>query len=418
MSANSIVTIDAIADRTLAVMHEKIQFIGSVNRDYDEEFSKKHNGFKQGDAIRIKNPNQYTRRQNSRVAAVQATSETTQSLVVATQDGVDLEWNSAEMSLGLDNYTKRCIEPAVDTLISGIEADFIAAMTKATYNTVGTAGVVPGASADTTVIGLARAKLNQYLAPKSKRSFMIDSATMASLVNANKALFQPTGAVGEQFKEGLISRNATADFYENERIWTLANPADVAGEIDESAETNFTEGTTVVHMDGLGTASDIVAGMVFTWEGLYAVHPETKQVYSHLQDFTVVSVANPSTGDADITFSPAIYTTGAKQNVKTQTGGAVTWTAAGQDGKDITFRGSASVSYKYGLMYHQDAFTFATAALPIMNTGECSVRNYEGLGIRMWRAGDIVNDREILRLDILYGWLAQRPQHAVRVILN
>jgi hypothetical protein len=310
---------------------------------------------------------------------VQATSESTMDLTVATQDGVDMEWNSAEMALGLDNYTERCIKPAVNTLISGIEADFIAAMTKKTFNTVGTAGVVPGASNDTTVIGLARAKLNQ---------------------------------------EGFISRNATADFYENERIWTLANPADVAGEIDESTETNFTEGTTTVHMDGLTTASDIVAGMVFVWEGLYAVHPETKQVYAHLQDFVVVSVANPSSGDADITFSPAIYTTGAKQNVKTQIGGTVTWTSTGQDGKDITFRGSASASYKYGLMYHKDAFTFATADLPLMTTGECSRKVYEGLAIRLWKSGDIVNDRELLRLDILYGWKDLQAEWATRVILN
>jgi hypothetical protein len=415
--SNTIVTLDMIADRTLAVAHEKLSFLGTVNRDYDEEFGKR-GAFKTGDTIRVKNPNQYTRRQNSRVANVQAQSETTQNLTVATQDGVDMDWNSAEMSLGLDNYTKRCIEPAVDTLISGIEADFIAAMTKATYNTVGTAGVVPGASSDTTVIGQARAKLNQYLAPKSNRSLMIDSATMASLVNANKALFQDASQIKEAFREGLISRNATADFYENERIWTLANPADVAGEIDEQANTNFTEGTTTVHMDGLTTASNIVAGMVFTWEGLYAVHPETKQVLSHLQDFVVVSVANPSSGDADITFSPAIYTTGAKQNVATATGAAVTWTYSGQDGKDITFRGSASTSYRYGLMYHRDAFTFATADLPLMNTGECVRKVYEGLAIRLWRAGDIVNDREILRLDILYGWLAQRPAWATRIILN
>jgi hypothetical protein len=268
------------------------------------------------------------------------------------------------------------------------------------------------------VIGNARAKLNQYLAPKSARGLQIDSATMASLVNANKALFQDNSQIKEAFREGLISRNATADFYENERILTLANPADVAGEIDESAETNFTQGTTTVHMDGLTAGADIVAGMVFVWEGLYAVHPETKQVYSHLQDFTVISTANPSSGDVDVTFSPAIYTTGAKQNVKTQIGGTVTWTSTGQDGKDITFRGSASASYKYGLMYHQDAFTFVTADLPLMKTGECVRKVYEGLAIRLWRSGDIVNDRELLRLDILYGWKDLQPEWATRIILN
>lgn len=414
--ANTLVTLDMIADRALAVAHEKLTFIGTVNRDYDEEFGKA--GKKAGDTIRIRNPNQYTRRQGSRVMDVQAQAETTQDLVVSTQDGVDMEWNGAEMSLSLDKYTERYIAPAMDVLVSGIEADFLAAMTKATYNTVGAAGTVPGAST-TTVIGDARAKLNQYLAPKSDRSAQIDSRTMASLGNAFKGLFEDRGQIKESFREGYISRAAGFDWHENERVLTIANPADVAGEIDEQAETNFVQGATVVHIDGIGTtAANLVAGMTFTWEGLYAVHPETKQVYSHLQDFTVVSIANPSTGDVDVTFSPAIYTTGAKQNVKTAAGAEVTWTSTGQDGKDITFYGSASSSYKYGLFYHKDAFTFATADLPLMKSGECVRKNHDGLALRVWRAGDIVNDRELLRIDILYGWLAMRPAHAVRMILN
>lgn len=413
--ANTIVTLDMIADRALAVAHEKLTFIGTVNRDYDEEFGKA--GKKAGDTIRIRNPNKYTRRQGSRVMNTQAQAETTQDLVVSTQDGVDMEWNSTEMALSLDKYTERYISPAMDVLVSGIEADFLQAMTKATFNTVGSAGTVPGASTST-VLGDARAKLNQYLAPKGERSAQIDSVTMGSLANNFKSLFEDKGQIKESFREGFVNRVAGFDWYENERILTLANPADVAGEVDESAETNFVEGATVIHMDGLTTGANIVAGMVFTWEGLYAVHPETKQVYSHLQDFTVVSVANGSGGDVDVTFSPAIYTTGAKQNVKTQTGAAVTWNQTTQDNKDITFRGSASTSYKYGLLYHKDAFTFATADLPIMKTGECVRKVHDGLSLRLWRSGDIVNDRELLRMDILYGWLAMRPEHAVRMILN
>lgn len=416
--SNTLVTLDMIADRALAVAHEKATFIGTVNRSYDEEFGKR--GAKVGDTIRIRNPNQYTRRQGSRVMSVQEQAETTQNLAVSTQDGVDMEFNAAELALSIDELDERYITPAMSVLVSGIEGDFLAAMTKATYNTVGTAGTVPGASNDITVLGNARAKLNQYLAPKdSNRCAQFDSITMASIVNGTKSLFQDSSQIKEAFREGFISRNAMADWYENERTYVLANPGDVAGEIDESTETNFTQGTNVVHMDGLTTASDIVPGMVFTWEGLYAVHPETKQVYAHQQDFVVVSVANPSSGDADITFSPPIYTTGAKQNVKTQTGGTVTWTSAGQDGKDIVFRGSASTSYRYNLMYHKDAFAFATADLPLMGDSlKCVRKVHDGIALRLWQQSDIVNDRMLMRIDILYGWLAQRPAWATRIISN
>lgn len=408
--SNTIVTLDLIADRVLAVAHEKLSFIGTVNREYDEEFGKTGRAFKSGDTIRIKNPNKYSRRTNSRVMNAQATQESTQDLTVGTQDGVDMEWNSAEMALGLDNYTKRCIEPAVDTLISGIEADFIAAMTKKVYNLVGTAGTVPGASNDTTVIGNARAKLNQFLAPKSNRALMIDSATMASLINANKALFQPSGKIAEQFTEGMISRNATADFFENERVLTLTNGADVTGTTDAAA--GVTDGGTTLSAD-TAAAVTYAVGQVFTIAGVYACHPETKQVYPFLQQFT--NTAGTGSG-GDMTVSPPFYLTGPKKNVVSATGAELATTDF--NSKTLTTVGSASTAYRYGLMYHRDAFTFATADLPLMTTGECVRKVYEGLALRLWRAGDIVNDRELLRLDILYGWKDIRPEWATRVVLN
>lgn len=408
--ANTIVNLDLIADRVLAVAHEKISFISTVNREYDEEFGKTGRAFKSGDTIRIKNPNKYTRRQNSRIMSPQATTESTQDLTVATQDGVDMEWNSAEMALGLDNYTKRCIEPAVDVLLSGIEADFIAAMTKKVYSVVGTAGTVPGASSDTTVIGLARAKLSQFLAPKSNRTLMIDSATMASLVNANKALFQPNGAIGEQFQEGFISRNATADFYENERVLTLTNGSDITGTTDAAAA--VTDGGTTLSAD---TASPVtyVVGQNFTIAGVYACHPETKQVLPFLMQFT--NTAGTGSG-GDFTISPPTYLTGPNQNVCSATGAQLATTDF--NSKTLVCIGNASTAYRYGLMYHRDAFTFATADLPLHVTGECVRKQYEGIAIRLWRSGDIVNDRELLRLDILYGWKDIRPEWATRVILN
>jgi hypothetical protein len=51
-------------------------------------------GAKIGDTLRIRNPNQYTRRQGSRIMAVQDQAETSQNLAVATQDGVDMKFNS------------------------------------------------------------------------------------------------------------------------------------------------------------------------------------------------------------------------------------------------------------------------------------------------------------------------------------
>src|SRR6188768_860909 len=241
-----------VARESLRIAHENLTFLGTINRSYDDSFSK--SGAKIGDTLRVRNPNQYVRRTGSRVMDVQNQAETTQTITVATQDGVDMRFNSAELSLSIDELSKRYIEPAVKVLVAGIEGDVLADCTKSVYNQTGTKAVVVGSSSgDISAIVNARAKLNQYLAPKSDRAALFDSVTMGAIANGQKALFHDSAQIKEAFREGLISRNAMADFYENEKTWTMTNADDVAGEVDESAETNFVEGSTTIHVDGLGT---------------------------------------------------------------------------------------------------------------------------------------------------------------------
>jgi hypothetical protein len=115
-------TVDMIADRAIAVAHEKSAFLGTIYRDYDEEFGK--SGSKVGDTIRIRKPNQYTRRQGSRVMDVQDQSEANTTLTVSTQDGVDMKFNSAELALSIDKFSERYIEPAMASSSPASRATF------------------------------------------------------------------------------------------------------------------------------------------------------------------------------------------------------------------------------------------------------------------------------------------------------
>jgi len=398
--ANTLTFIDMVAREAQAVAHETTQFIATTDRQYDDSFGR--SGAKIGDTLRVRKPNQYLRTQGSRVMDVQDQAEATQTITVATQDHVDMRFNSAELALDTDNvnevaaFTKRYIEPAVKTLVSGIEADYLAYATKATYNLVGTAGT---AITTLSVPGLARAKLNQQLAPKDKRAIQMDSVAMAGLVNGVAAYFAPGGAISDQYREGLVKRTSMADYYENERTWTMPNSADVAGEINAGT---LTSGITALTVDGFTAAP--VAGMVFTVEGTYDVHPETKVAYPHLKQFTVTSATTTT-----INFAPAmIYdTTNPRQNCS----GAPT------DNDDITFVGSLSTNYVQSLMYHQDAFQFVTADLPLMDDAhKCTRKVQEGLSLRVWQASDIRNDELLMRIDILYGMAALRPEWACRLI--
>jgi hypothetical protein len=401
--ANTNVTIDMVTREALRIAHEKCQFIGTVDKQYDDSFAK--SGAKSGSSLRVRLPNQYTRRQGSRVMDVQDQAEGTSSITVATQDGVDMRFNSAELALDIDDFSKRYIEPAMATMVSGIEADFLAFATKATYNVAGTAG-----TAITSLVapGAARAKLNQGLAPKGDRYIQMDSVTMGGLVNGVAAYFNPSNAVSDQYREGLVARTSMADYYENERVWTLANSDDVTA--NTNADGAVTDGgNTIAVGDDLAIAKQVV-GSVFTVAGVYACHPETKAAYPHLQQFTVTA-----TGAVNVTVSPSIHLTGAKKNVSNSTGGDLAVTAFNEAA--LTFVGSASARYVQPLMYHKEAFQFVTADLPIMDDAhKCVRRTQDGLSLRVWQASDIRNDELLMRIDILYGMAALRPQWACRLV--
>ena len=405
--ANSLKFIDMVAREAQAIAHEKCTFIGTTDKQYDDSFAQK--GAKIGSALRVRKPNQYTRTQGSRVMDVQDQDEAVQSITLATQDHVDMRFNSAELTLDTDSvddvarFSKRYIQPAMSVLTSGIEGDFLAYATKATYQVAGAAGtainslVAPGA---------ARAKLNQSLAPKGERNIQMDSVTMGALVNGVAAYFNPSNAIAEQYREGLVARTSMADYYENERVWTLTNSDDVTGTTDAAAQ--VTDGGTTVDM--ADTITNAVVGSVFTIAGVYDCHPETKAAYPHLKQFTVT--ANSS---GLCTVSPATILTGARKNVCSSTGANLATTDF--NSKTLTFVGAASTSYMQSLMYHKEAFQFVSADLPLMDDAhKCTRKVQDGLSLRCWLASDIRNDELLMRIDILYGFAALRPEWACRMI--
>lgn len=401
--ANTLLTIDKITREALRIAHEKASFIGTINRQFDRSWTSEGVA---GNTLRIRTPTQYTYRNGSRVMDVQDSVQTSTSLVVATQVGVDMRFNSAELAQSLDDFSKLHLEPAMAVLMSNVESDVLQGCMKLTYKTASNA---LGGSAGTTISSItpfnfARSLLNHGLAPMGDRSVQVNSETMANMVNGMPTYFNPAGAISEQFREGMVARTGMADFYENERVWTFTqNAADIS---------NATLGGTYISTNGQTSlfvsnhATTISTGTVLTIAGVFDVHPETKVAYSRLKQFVVTASSDAST----YTISPAIYISGARQNV------AGVGTTSNTAAVSTSGLGWAS-TYNMGLMYHRDAFTFATAELPLMaDAARCVRKTYDGLSLRVWQASDIVNDQLLTRIDMLYGYAAIRPEWASRIL--
>lgn len=403
--ANTYKFIDMVAREALSELHEQCELLATVDRQYDDSFGK--SGAKIGDTLRVRKPNEFNIRTGNAME-INAITEATQDITMSTLKGVDMEFNYVDSLLKTDspkdvaNFTKRYIRPAISKLISVVESEALTYYTKATYQLAGTAG---SAINSLSTPNLARAKLNQMAAPKMDRHVQIDSNTMASLVAGVPTYFNPAAAIAKQYTEGFVTRTAMADFHENERCWTLANGADVAGEINNGT---LTSGITTLTVDGFSAAPAV--GSVFTIgsgsgeTGVYNVHPETKVPYAQLKQFTVTSATTTS-----ITFTPAIIydTTDPRQNCS----------GAPADNADIAFVGALSTNYVQPIMYHKEAFQFVNAPLEVMDDADkCSVETREGMSLRVWRGSDITNNRRVLRIDMLYGFAALRPEWACRMI--
>ena len=130
-----------------------------------------------------------------------------------------------------------------------------------------------------------------------------------------------------------------------------------------------------------------------------------------LQQFVCIT---PST--TTNTVSPATHLTGAKQNICAADGSQLATTYFDSTALVPTFVGAASTSYLQNLMYHKEAFQFITADLPLMDDAHKCVRlNKDGLSMRCWLGSDIRNDELLMRIDILYGMAALRPEWACRI---
>lgn len=409
--SNTLKVIDMVLKESQRIAHEKLTFIKTTDLQYDKSFQYQANRGPKGQTLRIREPNQFTRTQGSRVADVQDVTETTQTITLATQDHVAMRFNSAELiqsvnsTSAFDDLSKNYIEPAISSLVSGIEADYIAYCTKRTFNVVGTAGTPP---TDLVAVTAARARLNQGLAPKDGNRFiMADSVTMGGMVNGLKGLFHDSTQIKEQYREGMMGRTAGFDWYENDRMYTQTNTNDVT--VTTAAAAAVTNGGTNITLASVGTAT--TAGMTFTVAGVYACHPETKQSLGYLQQYVVITG-----GTTTQEVSPATWVSGPKQNVCDANGAAIAVTAYNGTAVAVVFQGAASTGYLQNLAYHREAYQFVTADLPLMDDAHKCVRSVkDGLSLRVWQSSDIINDQLILRADILYGMAVLRPAWACRI---
>jgi hypothetical protein len=397
--ANTLLSPTIITREALRILHANLNFIGSINRQYDPQFANEgaSPSGKIGPTLTIRMPNQYTVRSGATLA-VQDTTETSQVLTVSTQKGVDTSFTSQDLTLTIDDFSERYLKPAMTRLASEIEADALS-MIKDVYNMVDNDG---NAISFLNFVQAGQV-LDENLAPDDgERVGTLCLTHNTKFVDAVKGLFNPQSQLAEQYRKGIVAAN-TAGMDKVFRNSLLTQELTGTAAKTTGYTATLTSGSATAVM--AAGATTFKKGDIVTFSTVDAVHPETKADYGYLQKFVVT--ADYAGGAGNMTISPTPVTSGATQNV----------TAVGAGLTVVKVGAGASEYYTQSLLFHKDAFTFVTADLiDVSKYGTWGARKtQDGISMRIARQYDIVNDKIPCRIDVLYGYKTIRPQLACRV---
>lgn len=410
--ANTIKTLSDgdITRKALSILHNNLVFCKTINKQYDDRFAK--SGAKNGGSLLIREPNQFTVRTGA-VMDTQDVTESVQTLTVATQKGVDINFSSVELTLSLDDFADRILTPAMSRLAAEVDSSVISACYPYVYKYVQTtAGTVPNI-AD---VLKARAELQQGLAPMGNRHYMTGALELNAILTSNVSLMHPSSEVAREFEMGSVGTMYGFKFWETEMI-----PTHTAGTRTDTTPTCYTtstgtsieNGTPYITITAGSTGTTLKAGDVFIVTSVFAVNPETKVTCAWLQQWSVTADTNVTTAATDWPVSPTPYRSGAKQNCVIVGGSIASVVLVSSTVKST---GAASAANKNSLCYHRDAFTLVTADLEMPRGVDFAAREvYDGISLRLVRNYDIVNDKFPCRIDVLFGCKTVRPEWAARV---
>ena len=399
--SNTLLTINMITREAVRLWKNTNSFIQHIDTQYDDQFAV--TGAKIGQSLRIRLPNDYTVRKGP-VAQPQDTAETSTTLTLATQKGVDVSFNSVERTMSLDDYSKRVLAPAVNNLVGSVAADIMNGVEGGVSNLVGNYDAAGNLLRPTLETWLrAKALLALRSAPTNDRKFILDPVSMARTVQNLSGLLNPATEISEQYRKGEVYNAIGFDWFEDQTILKHTTGAWVAGVSPTVNGANQT-GTSINITVG---ASAPAIGDIITFAGVNAVNRITKVSTGELQQFVVTSYAGGVLG-----IYPAIVPPAAG-NVPVQYQTVTASPANGAAVASLTLSGSI---YRKNIAFVPEAVTMATADLELpRNMQEVARERMDGVSMRMVTGFDIKSDQFITRLDILYGYLWVRPEWAVVV---
>ena len=410
--AQQTITADIIAKEAMMQLENNLAMGQCVHRDYKKEWE----GVKKGESVRVRRPVKFDVSDGETVT-LQDVEEANTNITVNQRKHVAWRFTTQELTLSIEEYSERYIKPAMIALANNVDRA-LASLYDDVYNWVGTPGQTVDSYSD---FSKAPERLDLMAVPADQRHAILDPRDHWAMAGSQTALFfnqigQPAyrkGEIGEigkimTYMDQNIRAHTTGTFTTGST--PLVNGANQ--NVTYANANKLTYSQTLVTDGWANSTAVLKAGDVFTLASVNAVKPvpgeSTKDDAGFLQQFVVLNdVTSDGSGNATLTISPPIITSGPYQTVS----------AAPADDAAITPLGSEATStYRQNLVFHKNAFALVMIPLEMPDGVEFKAReSHNGYSVRCIKYYDGKNDYEAIRLDILYGVKTLYPDLATRL---
>lgn len=408
--ANTNVTIDMATYEVAMYFVNSLRGVAQFDRQYSDDFA--NTGAKIGDTIRIRLPQQWEAVEGDALTEQNILDETA-NLILNRRRHVGFGFTSTEATLDLDDIRNRYVQPAAETLASVYDRLSLGDVYKSVYNSVGTLGTTPSAGL---TYSQARVKILDLAGPDEDLVAVLEPLAQATLANSTTTFFHPGPQVAENWRRGQFADNQVGikRWFTDQQIPRFTSgSATVASTplVNGAGQT----GSSVI-TDGWGSGGfSGKKGDIVTFGSVYAVNPLSKESTGRLAQFVLTADVSDAAGAATLSISPTIVTSGAKQNVSAAPAdnAVVTYWAMAAGGTQ-----AATVSPQ-NLVFHPKAFASGFADLVMPQGGAEATRvssKMLNLSIRYVRQFDIRQDKNLARLDILFGSAPIQERMACRVV--
>lgn len=365
--ANSFIEVKEIARQTLPRLIENLVFPNLIYKDYSNDFVTG-----KGAKIQVKKPVVLTASEFDESTGTTAQDVKEESVEVALDKlaTVDVEFGAIQKVTNVDDLNRLFLEPAAVALAEKINSDGLYLYKDIPY-TVGTAGTTPSSLND---LADARKELNIQKVPTAGRVAVWDPeadakfTTIDALVNAEKS------GTTQALREGSIGRVFGLDNYMAQGIkkhtagkLTGAKIATKANAGDTTLSLTVTSGDKLVKGDVLKVG---------------------KYQFAVAEDV-----------DASSTSMTVKITTTVKEDINANTGVTVV------------------ADHTANLAFNPNAFAFVTRPLvPAKGGAESYTTSYNGISLRVTVGYDMKYKKEMLSMDVLYGYKTMYEELATRVL--